>query len=97
MITDGQARRIAAEWHAPNCPGLTALSTAGAILPSTETEVRAEVEHFSRTALLSVEFWDAQSQIERDLGALLEYVLHHGVRPAQRRWAEIWSEEPVPA
>lgn len=95
MITDAQARRIAAEWHAPNCPGLTALSTAGAITPSTEPEVRAEHDHISRTMLLSVMAWDEQEQAHRDLGALLEYVQHHGVRPAQPGWHRIWSEVRV--
>jgi hypothetical protein len=91
-ITHGQARRIAAEWQAPNCPGLASLATSGAILDVLEAEVERELDYAEQGKQIDS---PESYQVVRELKGLLNYVQVHGVRPAQQGWVSIWDEVPV--
>lgn len=90
IITDGQARRIAAEWQAPNSPGIASLATSGAILDVTHDEILREIRWFDGKPVN-----DYTTSSLRDLKALRAYVYNRGVRTAPEGWHRLWSEEPV--
>jgi hypothetical protein len=90
-ILDGQARRIAAEWQSPMAAGIASLATSGAILESTDTEIRREIEWFSTRDQTS----EYVTSSLHDLRALLMYVEDKGVRRPPFGWSDIWSDVPV--
>lgn len=90
IISDGQARRIAAEWQAPNSPGIASLATSGAILDVTQAEVQREIDWFD--GKVSNEYTRESC---RDLLALRAYVINRGVRTAPEGWHRLWDDTPV--
>jgi hypothetical protein len=84
MITDSQARRIAAEWHGGQASALYALASSGAV---DADAVRNEISRDIVTLEVGV--------ARRDLLALDTYVRHAGERGRQEGWARLWDETPV--
>jgi len=80
MISNGQARRIAAEWQAPR-NGFSALQHVGLITEDLAEEIAAEMRNLGANAA------------RRELAALLVWVEKHGpgkVTP----WGD-WSDKPA--
>lgn len=93
MITDGQARRIAAEWHSGQKSLLCSLATSGFVSSDTAREVQLEVDHILRVRHdLHI---TGPDQELRDLSALLEYVVEVGDRYAVPGWHDLWDDAPV--
>ncbi|MFF5990411.1 hypothetical protein [Prauserella flavalba] len=84
MISDGQARRIASEWHGGMSSALYSLASSGAI---DLDRVRDEI---------SRELWKLDvGEVRRELLALDKYVRTTGARPAQSGWARLWDDSPA--
>lgn len=84
MISDGQARRIASEWHGGMSSALYSLASSGAI---DLDRVRDEI---------SRELWKLDvGEVRRELLALDKYVRTAGARPAQSGWSRLWDDSPV--
>jgi hypothetical protein len=79
---DGQARRIASEWHSGQASALYSLSSCGAITPDVAGEITREMN-------------TGEGGKSGDLRALLIYVTFHGPRDRQDGWADQWSDYPV--
>jgi len=84
MINDGQARRIAADWHGGMSSALYSLASSGAI---DVERVRGEISCELRQ--LDV------GEVRRELLALDKYVRTAGTRPAQAGWSRLWDSLPV--
>lgn len=83
MITHGQARRIAAGWHAPR-NAFSWLSHKGTITSTLEDEIVHELKGVS----------DPQARV--DLMALRRYVSTRGVGEWQGQpWHKTWDDTPV--
>lgn len=91
MITDGQARRIAAEWQGPDNSALATLATTGRIdRDGTLGEIAAEVEWFVNSNPSRGDLSNAyRDQCITDLEALGEYV-----RARSLSWAEDRGQDP---
>ena len=84
MINDGQARRIAAEWHGGMSSALYSLGSSGAI----------DLDHVRHE--ISRELWQLDvGEVRRELLALDKYVRTAGARPAQAGWSRLWDDSPV--
>jgi hypothetical protein len=84
MINDGQARRIASEWHGGMSSALYSLGSSGAI---DLDRVRDEI---------SRELWKLDvGEVRRELLALDKYVRTAGARPVQAGWSRLWDDSPV--
>jgi hypothetical protein len=84
MISDGQARRIASEWHSGMSSALYSLASSGAI---DLDRVRDEI---------SRELWKLDvGEVRRELLALDKYVRTAGARLAQAGWSRLWDDSPV--
>jgi hypothetical protein len=84
MISDGQARRIASEWHGGMSSALYSLASSGVI---DLDRVRNEISH---------ELWQLDvGEVRRELLALDKYVRTAGTRPAQSGWSRLWDDSPV--
>jgi hypothetical protein len=84
MITDGQARRIASEWHSGQGSALYSLASCGSVAEDTLLEIVRE---------LKAEIW--REDYKAELNALAEYVLHTPDRPAQDGWSSLWDDERI--
>lgn len=84
MISDGQARRIASDWHSGMSSALYSLVSSGAI---NLDRVRDEISR----SLCQLDV----GEVRRELLALDKYVRTAGERPAQRRWPHFWDNSPV--
>jgi hypothetical protein len=84
MISDGQVRRIAADWHGGMSSALYSLASSGAI---DVERVRGEISRELRQ--LDV------GEVRRELLALDKYVRTAGTRPAQAGWFRLWDNSPV--
>lgn len=88
MITNGQARRIAADWQAPG-NAMSSLQHCGIITHNTADEItanRTEVGRFSHN-------YDSPVTALQDLTALYEWVQRQGVGTVSD-WGA-WSDYPV--
>ncbi len=84
VIGDGQARRIASEWHGGMGSALYSFASSGSVdLEWIMLEIRCE--------LLNIE----DETLRRELLALAKYVRSAGCRPRQERWCRIWDDAPV--
>lgn len=84
MISDGQARRIASDWHSGMSSALYSFASSGAI---DLDRVRDEI---------SRELWQLDvGEVRRELLALDKYVRTAGARPAQSGWSRLWDDSPV--
>lgn len=84
MINDGQARRIASDWHAGMSSALYSLASSGAI---DLDRVRDEI---------SRELWQLDvGEVRRELLALDKYVRTVGTRVAQAGWFRLWDDSSV--
>lgn len=84
MISDGQARRIASDWHGGMSSALYSLASSGAI---DLDRVRDEI---------SRELWQLDvGEVRRELLALDKYVRTAAARPAQSGWSRLWDDSPV--
>lgn len=97
MISDGKARRIAAEWQAPNSPGLASLATSGAIIPNyDDSALQADLEIDREVALLEkYEPTGYTQESLRDLRALQQYVQVSGRRERPTGWSGVWDGRAV--
>jgi hypothetical protein len=84
MIGDGQARRIASEWHGGMSSALYSLGSSGAVAVD---RVRNEISRELRK--LDV------GEVRRELLALDKYVRTVGERPMQAGWSRLWDDSPV--
>lgn len=89
-LTDGQARRIAADWNGGARSPLSRLATTGAILDTEElrAEIAMNLHHVQPGSV------DAETN-RRELLALDGYVHYCGDRPAVPGWAQIWDASAV--
>lgn len=93
-ITDGQARRIAGEWHGGMSSALYSFVSTGTITDRAILEVDAEIRHLrSQQEDLQRSMYSRQSM--RDLKALQAYLEAHGERLTQPDWHRHWSDKPV--
>ena len=85
VISDGQARRIAAEWHGGQRSALCAFATSGWIdTDRLRSEIAREVQ--------SLEV----GEVRRDLLALDKYVLRRGTNTvAVPGWHQLWDDTRV--
>lgn len=84
MINDGQARRIASEWHGGMSSALYSLGSSGAIdLDRVQHEISRELGQLD------------VGEVQRELLALDKYVRTAGARPAQPGWSHLWDDSPV--
>lgn len=84
MISDGQARRIASDWHGGMSSALYSLASSGAI---DLDRVRDEI---------SRELWQLDvGEVRRELLALDKYARTTGARPPQAGWSHLWDDSPV--
>lgn len=84
MINDGQARRIASEWHGGMSYALYSLGSSGAI----------DLDHVRHE--ISGELWQLDfGEVRRELLALDKYVRTAGARPPQTGWFRLWDDSPV--
>lgn len=84
VIGDGQARRIASDWHGGMSSALHSLASSGAIALD---RVRDEI---------SRELWQLDvAEVRRELLALDKYVRTAGERPTQTGWSRLWDNSPV--
>jgi hypothetical protein len=84
VISDGQARRIASDWHGGMSSALYSLASSGAIALG---RVRDEISRELRQ--LDV------GEVRRELLALDKYVRTAGERPTQTGWSRLWDSSPV--
>lgn len=83
-INDGQARRIASEWHGGMSSALYSLGSSGAIdLDRVRDEISRELGQLD------------VGEVRRELLALDKYVRTAGARPAQTGWSRLWDDSPV--
>lgn len=84
MISDGQARRIASEWHGGMSSALYSLTSSGAVaLDRARDEISRE--------LLKLDV----GEVRRELLALDKYVRTAGERTAVAEWFRLWDDSPV--
>lgn len=84
MISDGQARRIASDWHGGMSSALYSLASSGAI------DLDRARDEISR------ELWKLDvGEVRRQLLALDKYVRTAGARPTQSGWFRLWDDSPV--
>jgi hypothetical protein len=88
LINDGQARRIASDWHGGQGSSLCSLATTGAIQLDL---VREEIEDL----LACAEMGEKRCELLRELLALKKYVRAVGNCSAQPGWSHLWDETPV--
>jgi hypothetical protein len=84
MISDGKARRIAADWHGGMSSALYSLASSGAI----------DVERVRGEISLELRQMDV-GEARRELLALVKYVRTAGARPTQTGWSRLWDGSPV--
>jgi hypothetical protein len=91
MITNGQARRIAAEWQAPG-NAFSVLQHTGEVISGLVSEISAELGNlrFHRADLSA----DEMALAVRELGALERWAFRQGLGPVQQ-WGA-WDDTPVP-
>lgn len=78
MLTDTEARRIAADFHGPDAPALTALSTSGAIMEPILNELE-------RHTML----YGADPVCRKELTALAVYCFTKGKRGPVDGWSKL--------
>ena len=84
MISDGQARRIASEWHGGMSSALYSLASSGAIdLDHARDEISRELQSLD------------VGEVRRELLALDKYVRTAGERTAVAEWFRLWDNSPV--
>ncbi|GAA5021774.1 hypothetical protein [Actinopolymorpha pittospori] len=84
IINDGQARRLAAEWHGGQWTALYSLASSGHIdRDRLRTEISREVQALEHGCP------------RRDLLALDKYVRHRGDTSTVPGWHRLWDETPV--
>ncbi|MDX8143291.1 hypothetical protein SK854_14275 [Lentzea sp. BCCO 10_0061] len=84
MISDGQARRIASDWHGGMSSALYSLASSGAVdLDRARDEISRELQNLD------------VGEIRRELLALDKYVRTAGERTAVAEWFRFWDESPV--
>lgn len=84
LICDGQARRIASEWHGGQSSALYSLASSGAI---SLDRVRDEISR----ELMKLDVGEAR----RELLALDKYTQKTGERAAVAEWFRLWDDSPV--
>jgi hypothetical protein len=83
-ISDGQARRIASDWHGGMSSALYSLASSGAIaLDRVRDEISRELRQLD------------VGEVHRELLALDKYVGTAGERPTQTGWSRLWDNSPV--
>jgi hypothetical protein len=84
IISDGQARRIASEWHGDMSSALYSLASSGAIdLDHARDEISRELQSLD------------VGEVRRELLALDKYVRMAGERTAVAEWFRLWDDSPV--
>jgi len=86
VISDAQARTIAADWHGGQASALYSLASSGAITDpaGTKFEISRDVRSLDT------------GRARRPLLALYKYVEHHGERGPVEGWAQLWdATEPT--
>lgn len=91
IISDGKARRIAAEWHGGQTSGLCSFATTGAIGGLVIGEVDAEIDHLEAHPNRSLDFAAEYAANLADLTALAAYLEHHGERTPVPGWSSVWE------
>ena len=84
LISDGQTRRIASEWHGGMSSALYSLASSGAV---DLDRVRDEISH----ELLKLDV----GEVRRELLALDKYARTAGERTAVAEWFRLWDDSPV--
>lgn len=87
MITDGQARKIASDWHGGQSSPLYSLASTGAIVADVLDEIMADAS--------SVGPENTPGQLDALL-ALIEYCTFEGPRGPVAGWSDIDFEDFTP-
>lgn len=91
MISDGKARRIAAEWHSPNT-SMSAFSHLGMIDELLTNEIEWELDNLAKYDHRSPGY---VAESRDDLQALLQYVQVSSHRGLVVGWSDLWDGAPV--
>lgn len=84
IISDGQARRIASEWHGGMSSALYSLASSGEIdLDHARDEISRELQSLD------------VGEVRRELLALDKYIRTAGERTAVAEWFRLWDDSPV--
>lgn len=94
-ISDGQARRIAGEWHGGMASGLYSFVSTGTITDRAIREVDAEIAHITGNTDLDYATPSYRATARAELRALQAYLEARGERLAQNDWHRHWSDAPV--
>jgi hypothetical protein len=86
LLTDKQARRIAASWHAPRPGHLAALQSTGAVPEGILQEIEANKQHDARALPL-----EEQAEAVAELDALHDYCTVHAGRGPVVAWHALTS------
>lgn len=98
VLSHGQARRIASEWHGGQASALYSLASTGYIERTEEYGCPAEDEIVRELDGKAYESTDDPEQSERDLLALLKYVRGRAYPTYQGiPWSSRWDETPASA
>jgi hypothetical protein len=94
VLSHGQARRIASEWHNGQGSALYALASAGHVSGDTLSEIHRQIGDVQRRP----ELVDDPAQTRIDLGALRTYVqARNGRSYVGIPWHERWDDTPATA
>jgi hypothetical protein len=85
VINDGQARRIAMEWHGGQSSALYSFGSCGAVIDL--ERLRNEISRDLQQLDVGIE--------RRELLALDKYVRNAGRRPEVPGWSRLWDDSAV--
>lgn len=97
-LNHGLARRIAAEWHAPNADGFSALSHTGAITEELFGTITGTL-HYLKSEQGKKDHGDERDKLVEELNWLYRYVTTRGVGSydGSRPWSRMWDDSKVPS
>lgn len=93
-ISDGKARRIAAEWHSGQTCPILSFATTGMIDDLVQEAVEREITHLEKVRPQDTPTGDFAADHRaslRDLRALAAYLEHAGHRTPVVGWASVWE------
>lgn len=89
--SDGKARRIAAEWQAPDSVGITSFASNGMIDDRVEREVQVEIDYLRSAAASEIVPSPYRVAALSDLTFLQAYLATAGHRTPVDGWSRIWG------
>lgn len=91
IISDGTARRIAAEWHGGQTTALCSFATTGMIDDRVQIEVDAEIKHLEQVVPTAGDWAADHGSNLADLMCLAAYLENAGHRTPVAGWSRVWE------